>query len=354
MQDGNGKSEMTIHISQKTILQTVVFVLFVLMLFYIKDIVLVLLTSIVVASFVESGVRKLKKYGIQRMFAVILLYLVTFLVFTGLFYAFLPIFSAEVSNFIVLISKHLPSGSILNNLDTTTVNDAKAVVTGISQNLSLDDLITRAQLFVGGLAGGFVNTASTLFGGLLNLIILVVVSFYLSIQERGVENFLRIIIPDKHEAYVIDLWQRTERKIGLWVQGQLLLGLIVGVLVYLGLALIGVKYAFLLGIVAAIFELIPFGVVLAAVPGIVFAYLDGGVSVAFVVMLFYVIVQQFEGYLLSPLIVKKVTGVSPLVVIISLLIGAKLAGFWGIILAVPVAVCLLEYFNDIEKRKAGI
>jgi predicted PurR-regulated permease PerM len=79
--------------------------------------------------------------------------------------------------------------------------------------------------------------------------------------------------------------------------------------------------------------------------------LGGGIAVTSLTIIFYLILQQFESYLITPLIIKKVTGVSSLVVILAVLIGAELAGIWGVILAVPFAVTLLEVFDDMEKKK---
>ncbi len=178
-----------------------------------------------------------------------------------------------------------------------------------------------------------------------------VISFYLSVTEGGIQNFLRIITPATHEEYIIGLWKRTEHKIGLWMQGQMLMGVIVGMLTYLGLTIIGVKYSLVLALLVVVAELVPFGLILATVPGVLFAYLDGGVTIASITALMYLVLGQFETYLIYPLVVKRATGISPLVVIISLLVGATLAGFWGIILAVPCAVCLLEFLDDLEKKK---
>ena len=186
---------------------------------------------------------------------------------------------------------------------------------------------------------------------MINLLLILIISFYLSITDKGIENFLRIVTPDVHEEYVIGLWQRTEHKIGLWMQGQMLMGIIVGVLAYLGLTIIGVKYSLVLALTVIIAELVPFGLIVATIPAILFAYLDGGVAVSAITLGFYLILGQFETYLIYPLIVKKATGISPLVVILSVLIGAELAGIWGVFLAVPMAVCLLEFLDDLEKKK---
>ena len=82
-------------------------------------------------------------------------------------------------------------------------------------------------------AGAF-RAASAVFGGVFQMLLIIIISFSLSVQERGIENFLRIVTPAREEGYVIDLWRRSQAKIGKWMQGQLMLGVFVGVLVYLG------------------------------------------------------------------------------------------------------------------------
>jgi len=79
--------------------------------------------------------------------------------------------------------------------------------------------------------------------------------------------------------------------------------------------------------------------------------MDGGVTLAVLTAVLFLVLHQFENYLIYPMIVKSVIGISPLVVILSVIIGGHLAGFWGIVLAIPSAVCLLEFFDDLEKKK---
>ncbi len=320
-------------------------------IYQLREIVLVVLTSIVLASFVNIASNRLARRKWNRIFSVIMIYFVSVAIFAGLFYVFIPVLINEVSGFSGLALDYFPKSSVLNTLQGGTISGAQDVVSNISHNAALSNIITSIKSLISGLSGGFIGTLGTAFGGFINLVLIIVISFYFSIQEGGIESFLRIIIPIQHEDYAIDLWHRTERKIALWVRGQLLLGLLVGVLTYLGLSILGVRYALMLSITASIFELIPFGFTLAAVPGIIFAYIDGGVTLALMTAGFYLIVHQFESYLLQPLIVKKVIGISPLVVILSLLIGFQLAGFWGVMLAIPVAVALLEFTDDLEKKK---
>ena len=98
-------------------------------------------------------------------------------------------------------------------------------------------------------------------------------SFYFSIQEKGIEDFLRIIIPIQYEDYVVDLWERSRRKIALWMKGQVVLGFVVAVLTYLTLSLLGIEYALLLSIIAGIMELVPYGILVALIPAFGFSYL---------------------------------------------------------------------------------
>jgi len=180
----------------------------------------------------------------------------------------------------------------------------------------------------------------------------VVLSFYLAVQEDGVGKFLRIVTPRTHEKYVIDLWKRTQIKIGLWMQGQLVLALVVGVLVYLGLLVLGIPNALFFAVIAAFLEMIPlFGPIIAASPAVVAAYVAGGASAGIIVTGLYLIIQQFENHLIYPLVVKKIVGVPPILVIISLLIGFKLAGFLGIILSVPLSAMLVEFLDDMHKKR---
>jgi predicted PurR-regulated permease PerM len=203
------------------------------------------------------------------------------------------------------------------------------------------------------LSSGFFGTVNIVFGGLLSFLLIIVISFYLAVQEDGVGKFLKIVTPESYEDYVIDLWKRSKEKIGLWMQGQLLLAVIVGVLSFLGLTLIGLRNALVLSFVAALFEIIPlFGAFLSAVPAVLVAFIDGGVTQALLVSGVFLIIQQFESQLIYPLVVKKVVGVPPIISIIALVIGGKLAGFLGILLSVPLAAIVMEFLNDLEKRKA--
>ncbi len=347
----NHPEKVNINLSNGTIIRIILFGFLVFALFKLYNLILIILTAVVIASFVEYAVVKLKPYIKNRALIVFIIYFLTIGIFVALSSIFLPIFIEEMSVLVDSLGKYIPNKSILNTFQPETISGAKEVVSSISSNSSIGDIIKSGQYFINSVSGGFFNVFGQAFGGILNLVLIFILSLFFSLTERGVENFLRIITPEKQEEYVIKLWQRTERKIGLWFQGQVLLGLIMGVLVYLVLTIVGVKYALILALLTAFCELIPFGIFVAMIPGAIFAYLDGGVTMSVIVLIAYFVLHQFENYLIYPLIVKNIIGISPLVVILSVLIGGSLAGFWGIVLAIPVAVCLLEFMDDVEKKK---
>ena len=251
----------------------------------------------------------------------------------------MPIIFRELSSVVSLILEYV-GGS--NGQNSQVFESASNLVTEFSSEQgSFADMLGKVQNVASSISSGFTSIVSTTFGGVVNAVLVIVMSFYLSIQEKGIDQFLKIITPKKHEAYVLDLWTRTQKKIGLWFQGQMLLGLIMGVIVFIGLAIMGVENALLIAIISGIFELIPFGLTFAAVPAILFAILNGGFVLGLKVLIFFIVIQQLENYLFQPMIVKRVVGIPPLVVLLSLLIGIALAGFWGAILALPVAVLAL-------------
>ncbi len=348
----SNRPHTTINISNSTIIRVILFALLIYTLYLLSDVVLIVLTSIVLASFVDAASRRMMKVIPNRSLSVVIIFVLTLSCVAALFYLFVPILIQQAAVVVGLLAKYLPHADFLNTLQSGVFSNAKDLSTLSSD--SVTGVVSRLGIIAQGVSQGFLGTVSGVFGGVLNFVLIVVISFYLSIQEKGIEKFLRIITPERTEAYAIGLWQRSQRKIALWIKGQLLLGVLIGVLVFLGLSIFNVPNALVLAFTAAIFELIPFGLVLAVIPAISFAYLSGGISKAILVGGFYLIIQQFENYLIAPLVIKRVIGISPLVVILSILIGAKLAGFWGLILAIPVAVALMEFADDVEKKKPAV
>jgi len=173
-----------------------------------------------------------------------------------------------------------------------------------------------------------------------------VLSFYFIVEEGSFKKFIRSIVPFRHRPYVEDLVGRMQLQVGKWLRGQLLLGLIVGVVIYVGLSLMGVKYALVLALVAGILEVVPYiGPVISAIPAVLIASAQSPL-LALLVVILYFLVQQLENHLLVPKIMQKVVGLNPLVIILVILVAVKLAGVLGAIVAVPAATLISVFLKD--------
>jgi predicted PurR-regulated permease PerM len=369
---------ININITPSSIFKGIGLVLLVWFLYYIKDVVLVVLVSVVIASGMEPLITWFKKYKVSRLPASIISYVGIFSIFIALIFFFVPPVLDEASSFLNDLPQYLETTSLWNplNVSTESVSTSQQVVNTLSAGINgtgqlvktvtqgqtsvaapagtfgLEDLIKGIQSITSNFSTNFIKIISAIFGGLLSFILILVLSFYFLVQEDGVADFLKLITPLRNEKYVVDLWKRSQRKIGQWMQGQFLLGIIIAVLLYLGLMILGVKDALLLAVLAGLLEIIPvFGPIISAVPAIIIAFVGGGFTAAILVLGLYLIVQQFESHLIYPLVVKKVVGVSPILVILALIIGAKLAGFLGIVLSAPAVAALMEFFDDVGKRK---
>ncbi|MFC1801987.1 AI-2E family transporter, partial [Patescibacteria group bacterium] len=333
MNNSNDKRDLIVHITSGTFIKAILVILLFALLYILKDLVLVILTAIVIASSVEPATKWFVKYKVPRVAAVILIYLGIIGGLAGVLFVFAPPLIDDTLNFLSIAPQYIDSIDLWSPVKERGIL-SPSTVEQLSPNVSMKEALYEFRSGLGNAAEGFWQITNSIFGGAFNFILILIISFYLAVQERGIASFLRTITPFKHEKYVLDLWRRSQLKIGLWMQGQLLLALIIGVLVYLGLTILGVKYAFLLALMSAVAELIPlFGPIIAAIPAIALAFVDGGTTLGLVVLGFYVIIQQFENHLIYPLVVKKVVGVPPLLVIIALIIGAQLAGFLGLILS---------------------
>jgi len=338
--------ENVISISVGTIAKAVFIVLLFAVAFILKDLILVVLLSIVVASAIEPGTQWFLRRGVPRLFGVILIYLFIAICLVGtIFFLLVPLLS-ESSDFLSNSSYYF-NPNILNN-----IFGSSQPLAGLSNSFGLEKMIVQINSIISSISSNAFGSVATIFGGILSFFLTIILSFYLAVEEDGVGKFLKAITTLKHEKYVVQLWKRSQKKIGLWMQGQLVLAVIIGMLVYLGLLIINVPNALLLATLAAAFEIIPlFGPILASIPAIMIAFVTGGLPLAMVVMGLYIIIHQFENQLIYPLVVKKVVGVSPVVSILAIAAGWELAGFIGLIISVPVAAAVIEFFNDFEKDK---
>ncbi len=341
----SGDKIININITTGTFFRAILILLLIVFLYLIRDIVAVVLFSVVIASGVEPAARWFQRFRIPRVLAVIFVYLIAFSILGAMFYLIVPTMFSEVSNLAADIPSYLDKPfeiKAIREFLPELPESISSLLLGFAEGI---------KGFVGNISSGFFQATAAVFGGALSFVLIVILSFYLAVQEKGIENFLRIVTPVSHEKYIIDLWFRSRNKIGNWLKGQVLLGVLVGVLVFLGLTILRVPYALTFALLAAVFELIPiFGPIMASIPPIAVAFLQDP-SLALAVLILFVIIQQFENHLIYPLVVRKAVGVPPIVTILALIIGAKLGGFFGILLSIPIVAVLFEFLSDIEKKK---
>ncbi len=319
-------------------------------LFQVWQFILVLIASIVIASAVEPVTVWAKKQNVPRIPAVVFVYVMVALLLSTFFYFLLLPLIGEVSGFVKTLTIY--SNSVVNDSVLSSMFQNQGIFGGIDTSAVVGQLSTYLNGWSNFLSHGVFSSLSAITGGVMSFVLIIVLSFYLAVQEDGIAKFLEIITPLKHERYIIGLWKRSQKKIGFWMQGQLLLGVMVMVLVYVGLFIIGVPHALLLAVMAGVFELIPiFGPIISAIPAVFVAYASLDMTTALIVAGLYLVIQQFENHIIYPLVVKRVVGIPPMVSIIAIVIGGQLAGFLGVVISVPIAAAVMEFISDLEQNK---
>jgi predicted PurR-regulated permease PerM len=335
---------LKIDITTGTFLRAALVTLALLFFYQIRHILAIILLSVVIASALEPAIRRIASWHIPRTLAVLLVYLTALGGFGFTSYFLIPPLLEDVSASLVNLPFLIQQAfeQLAGRIDFLALGDFEP---------SFQNAVLQAESYLRGIASGFLGLASFIFGGITSFVFIIVISFYLAVQEDGVKNFLRLITPKEYEEYLIRIWQRTQEKFGRWMQGQFLLAVIVGALVFIGLTILQVRYALTLALLAAMFEIIPFfGPILAAVPGIIVAFLQApflGVSA----LVLYAVVQQLENHLIYPVVVRKTIGIPPIIAIVALLVGSRVGGFMGFVLAIPLAVILVEIIDDFAARK---
>lgn len=333
------------NISTWTIVKFLGILLLLGVIYLIRDIVIALIFAIVVASAMEPAIEWLKARRVPRILGVIIIYAALGALFFFGVYLIVPLLFEEFRN----ISLTYPA---LQEQAVDGLGRIGVLIPFLED--TVQNLLRVPTKYLEGLGTGVFSFASSIFGGIFSFILIVIFSFYIAAQEKGIQGFLRLLVPLSHEPYVIDLWERSQKKLGRWLRAQLLLGAIVGVLIFFGLTFLGVRHALFFAVLAAVFEIIPVvGPILAAVPAVAAAFLTSSLLGIFVVIL-YIVVQQLESHIIVPVVMRKAVGLSPLIVVLALLIGAKIGGIIGILLSVPVTTILAEFINDWDKKKRAL
>jgi predicted PurR-regulated permease PerM len=209
---------------------------------------------------------------------------------------------------------------------------------GFNINGGFEKYISEFVTQISGVSGGVVSTTLSIFENVTTLFSLLVICIYMSLDWINMKTKFYAMFPKKLRDDAIETVGEVETNIGEWIKGQLFLMLVIGLVSFLGLFVLGVDYAIALGLISGLLEFVPMlGPVLSAVLAGVIGFSMSPVK-GFGVIILFVLIQQLENNLLVPKVMQKVSGFSPLVILLSLLIGSEFFGLVGALTAVPVTM----------------
>lgn len=331
------EQQTTIEISTSSILKLIFIIFGLIFIYFIRDIVLMVLAALIFAIALDRPIDLLQDRKVPRFLAAIFIYLVLFSVVGLLFYLVIPALAVQIKSFVLNYSLYLEG---LGRLQSPP---------GF---INLKDLFSQLAEELTRSAETLAGTLISVFGGLISFLTIIVVAVFLNIQENGVKKFIFYLTPVEHQPYVLSLFDKIQHKVGNWLWGKIICAAIIGLLTFAGLYLMGIKYAVLLGFLAALLNFIPFvGAIIAAIPAVLLALAESPILAISVVALYTVINGILEGLVLTPLLMKKAVDLNPALIILVLLVGARLAGVLGVILAIPSAAIVSVFVDDYIQKK---
>ena len=280
---------------------------------------------------------------IPRILAVMVVYIAMLALGALIGIIIIPPFITQIQQLINnmpdIIARIYPSFTALKNF----YQDQVTIVEILQKPLtSFSEQMTQIPSYIFSTASGFF-----IFVGVVLSVF--VITFYLLLEKSALKNILEYFLQENQKEKIYNLLSEVKIKWGSWVRGQLLLVLIIGFIDFIGLSIINVPYALSLAVLVGVMEIIPyFGPVIAAIPAVIIAYFAAPWK-ALAVLILYILVQQIESYVIVPKVMQKAVGLSPVIIIIALMIGAKLFGFLGILLAVPTAVGIIVLITEWKK-----
>ncbi|MDO5656823.1 MAG: AI-2E family transporter [Paracoccus sp. (in: a-proteobacteria)] len=193
-------------------------------------------------------------------------------------------------------------------------------------------------------------TVNAIINGILNLVVVLAIAIFLAIDPRPyVQGFLHLV-PQRHRPRAGEVLEEIGTKTWLWLAGQVIDMIIVGTLIGLGLWMLGIPLALVLGVIAAATNIVPFvGPIVSAIPGILFALTQGPQDAMYAAIL-YLVVQQFDGNVLTPLIQKHTARLPPVLTVLGVVAFGVLFGLPGILVATPlmlvVLICVKRFYVE--------
>lgn len=307
-------------------------VLSVWLVWQIRSILLVLGIGILFGAIIDPLVNRLRRIGLSRSQALLILYVAFFAVVGGALYYVLPLLAKQVTAF----DDAIPA--IFDNLRTQALESGNSIIrqNGFRALMQMENAwnsFRNSPNFDPNQAFSIVNSVFA-FG--LSAISVLIVTFYWTVEKLAVKRWMLGIIPFTHRSRAHVVWDEIEYKLGGWARGQLLLMLTIGTIFGVIFYAIDLRFWLALAILSGITEAIPYiGPIFAGAVAALVALTDSPEKAILVVILAFV-VQQLEGALIVPRIMKNSVGLTPLTVVLAVLIGNALAGPIGSIIAIPI------------------
>lgn len=274
-------------------------------------------------------VNLISRLKVHRTLSIAIAYVLVIGIFGGVVALIAPVLVRETTNFINAIPAYLAQYGLSSYVNTN-------LVSGLVQQI-----------------GGVLSFTFSVFSNVFSVITILVFTFYMLIGYPDMERQISLLLGDERGKKISSLIIAVEKRLGRWSRGQMLLMLTVALGNYIGYLFLKIPYALPLAMITGIFEIIPtLGPIISAIPAVLIGFGISpltGVGAAIVALL----VNQLENYVLVPKIMQKSVGVSPLVVLLSIAVGAKLAGVMGAIVAVPLVVTLQVVLNEYWGKEEG-
>ncbi len=339
---------ININITTSTIIKTFLIIIVLWFLIFIRGILGVFLVALLLTAALKPMVDWLEKRKIPRGLGIGILYLIFFAVISLALILSIPPIIQQTKQ----LSENFPAywDKIISGLG--------AFRDFSSQHGLLNNLHKIAASFENNLsnfAENIFGTISSIFGGVTSFIFILVIAFYMTMEKNAAERIAALLIPKAYQEKLMELLNKLEIKIGLWLRGQIILMIIIGLTAFVGLTILGINYSLILGIIAGLTEIVPyFGPVLGAIPAIFIAFTQSPYKALGVIVLYFII-QELENDIIVPKVMQKAVGLNPIVSIFALLIGAKIAGILGILLSIPVITSIIviikEFYPDFKLGK---
>lgn len=319
-----------IEISHKTILFTLLLLIILWFIIQIKEVIFWVFIALILMSALKPLVDTLERKRLPRVVAVLVIYalIISLFVFTG----------ANIVPPLVVQSIHL--GESLPGY----INEVLPFVKIDTQ------LITQQVAPIG---ENLLKVTFGLFSNIFGLFTVFVICFYLLLERKHLESQMSQFIGESGSKALLVVITKIEERLGAWVRGQMLLALIIGLATFLGLTILGIPYNLPLSILAGILEIVPFiGPIISAIPAILIALIYSPVM-ALITTALYILIQQIEAHIVIPMVMRRTVGLPPLVTILALMVGAKLAGIVGALLAIPIVVAFGTIVSEVFKLKTS-